>query len=207
MAFSIHLVIYAYLQGLFGALMYCQLHISCALEIAVDMYCVRFFDDRYLPSGIMEWNVLQAMLRRSARTVEMCFLALNTAVLGLLMLTGVQVVDSGLEVVLDPREPGGQIAALWCAWVLPPVGLVFFTVFSAAAVTEKCNRVPSLVNSWHFGESEPDRDRPYIVQHIAQSAAGFYVKGVRLSTVVPMKLTYLFGLLAFTLLSRSILRN
>lgn len=72
-------------------------------------------------------------------------------------------------------------------------------------VTEKCTRVPSLVNSWSFGEETClDAGRQYVVQYIEQSAAGFYVKGVRLRAYMALKISYLFGALLFTLLSSSV---
>merc|ERR1712107_374078 len=93
--------------------------------------------------------------------------------------------------------PGGHCTALWCGWVLPPVSLFLYTLFRAATVTEKCSRVPALLNSWRFGESEVDHGRQHLVQYITHSAAGFYVKGVRLNAYMALKLTYLLMTVMF----------
>ena len=60
---------------------------------------------------------------------------------------------------------------------LPPLLLMVFCLFRAAAVTEKCSRAPALVNSLVVEEDVMDDARQYLVQYIEHSAAGFYIKG------------------------------
>jgi len=69
--------------------------------------------------------------------------------------------------------------------------------------------VPALVNSWMLSEGcrQIDHERQYIVQYISNSAAGFYVKGVRLSTVMALKLTSFLMVTIFTLGAQSILEE
>merc|ERR1719361_3161977 len=99
---------------------------------------------------------------------------------------------------LRPAETGLICTALWCI-------LVLYMVFRAAAVTEKCSRVPALVNSWMMEERPFDEGRQYVVQYITNGAAGFYVKGVRLTAFMATKLAYFFGIIMFTVVSQSIL--
>jgi len=188
------------ISGLLATLTCCQLHVCCCLELMIDKFCIRFLNDDDLPQGICEWNVLQAILRRSAHTIDSSFLALNTSVLATLLLTGVEVLQ-GAGNSLRLTGPGSQCAAFWCGWVLSPVVLVLFTVFRAAQVTEKCSRVPALVNSWTFEDRQIDHGRQYVVQYITHSAAGFYVKGVRLSAYMALKLMYIFGGVLFTMVT------
>lgn len=137
---------------------------------------MRFFDDGDLVTGILEWNILQALLRRAAQVVETCFLSVSTGVLGLVVLSSVQI----FNIFGDANAPGlgglsareGVCLGLWSTWVLPQVVLVFYFVFRAAAITEKCSRVPSLINSSMCQGAEIDHEKQYIVQYISQSAAG-----------------------------------
>merc|ERR1712107_385915 len=71
----------------------------------------------------------------------------------------------------------------------------------AAEVTEKCARVPPLVNSLSFGV-DVDPQRHYLVEYVAYSAAGFYVKEVRLTAAMALKLAYISGLVAFGVLTK-----
>merc|ERR1712034_118767 len=91
--------------------------------------------------------------------------------------------------------------------ILPPMVTCFFAgavLFKAAVVTEKCARVPALVNSvLHQEDSEQlDPKRQYVVQFISQSSAGMDVKGVRITAQTVMKSLYLCGALALAVLSQ-----
>lgn len=198
--------------GILCCAFYCMLHICCGLELAIDHYCIRFFENQNLAKGIVEWNVLQAMLRRAAHTVEGAFVAASTGVLGVVVLTSVEIFNmfndaSGRTWMKGNVAEDGMCMGLWAGWVLPPTALVFYSVFRAAAVTEQANRVPALVNSWMLTGQQIDQDKQYVVQYIIHSAAGFYVKGVRLNATWALKLSYLFGVLLFSLLTQSVLKG
>lgn len=106
-----------------------------------------------------------------------------------------------------PDSQEGVCLGMWSGWLCPPIALTFYFVFRAAAITEKCNRVPALINSWTRMEQLIDHEKQYIVQYIMHSAAGFYVKGVRLNATWALKLLYLFGVLLFSLLTQSVLKS
>jgi len=193
------------------AVFFCKLHVCSALELAIDHYCLRLFESQDAATGTVQWNVLQALLRRAAHTLEGGFLAVSSAMLGVVVLTSAEI----LNVFNDPRRSSFRFStvedtacwSLWAGWVLPPTSLVFFAVFRAAAITEQCSRVPALVNSWMFPGRVMDLEKRYIVEYITHSAAGFYVRGVRLTATWALKLSYLCGVLLFSLLTQSVLKG
>lgn len=197
---------FALVSLLMFALTFCKLHVCCGLEMFVDKFCYRFFEDKDIGKGIDEWNVVQALLRRSAQALEACFLAFGTSVLAVLLLIGMGIFhgDRGFQV----SESNAQCRILWCGWLSPPVMMVIFITFKSASVTEKCRRVPALVNSWTFQNSlKVDQGRQYVVEYIEHSAAGFYIRGMRLSTIMALKLCYLFGFVVFTLIVQALVRG
>jgi len=204
------LVVFILISGLMAAITYTQLHVCCWMELSVDKFCFRFFAEKDIPSGIIEWNVLQAVLRRAADKLDSCFLAIGTSVLATLLLTGLEIMQ-GEQGVFDNSRMERQCFLIFCGWIMPPVLMLLMVFFRAAAVTEKCSRVPALVNSWTFEEdasnSQIDHGRQYAVQYIMHSGAGFYVKGVRLSAFMALKASYLIGVVTFTLVTQSILRK
>jgi len=64
----------------------------------------------------------------------------------------------------------------------------------AASVTEKCSRVPALINSMMAEDGNHiDHERQYLVTYITHSDAGFYVKGSRFTAAMLVKCCYLLG--------------
>jgi hypothetical protein len=188
-----------------AALTFCILHVCCGLGMSVDKFCYRFFEEMDIGKAIDEWNILQAILRRAAATLDDCFLALSTSVMATLLLTGMGLFQGAGS--LHDAEMNVQCAVIWCGWLWPPVIMVLFVMFRLASVTEKCCRVPALVNSWSFEESQIDHGRQYVVEYIEHSAAGFYVKGVRLSGFMAFKLGYVMGVVVFSFLIQSMIRH
>eukprot|EP00811_Abedinium_folium_P031717 NODE_5183_length_1800_cov_3.346683.p1 GENE.NODE_5183_length_1800_cov_3.346683~~NODE_5183_length_1800_cov_3.346683.p1 ORF type:complete len:435 (+),score=53.89 NODE_5183_length_1800_cov_3.346683:84-1307(+) len=191
-----HIYIFGYLIGIVIMICFCFLHIFCGLELAIDMYCARLFETKDFGKGAAEWNILQALLRKSASTIDSCLLAVTTAMVGLLVLAGVE--------ILTGSDDGRVQAPLWWVSCLPMMALTLYTCFRAAAITEKCQRVPALVNSWDFGGEGFEIIRQYTVRYITDSAAGFYVKGVRINALMALKLAYVFGTVMFALLTRTV---
>lgn len=197
------LTVFALAHALTAVLVYCQLHLCCGFGLAVDGFCLRLFKEADLEKGIYEWNILQAMLRRAAGAVDACLLTLGTSVLGVLLLT-LREVLSGSTLSSLSRASGLTCTSLWAGWVLPPAALIFYAVLMGAAVTEKCLRLPSLANSvLTGGDRYVNYERQFFVQYVVQSSAGWYVGGVRVSAMWALKVSYLFVVVAFTLISRS----
>ena len=73
--------------------------------------------------------------------------------------------------------------------------------FTAAEVTERCTRVPSLVNACIFGPGT-DADRHYLVQYIVNSSAGFYMFQVRITSQMTVKFAHFFAVATFAVLTQ-----
>eukprot|EP00811_Abedinium_folium_P007262 NODE_1669_length_2406_cov_30.793769.p1 GENE.NODE_1669_length_2406_cov_30.793769~~NODE_1669_length_2406_cov_30.793769.p1 ORF type:complete len:654 (-),score=70.55 NODE_1669_length_2406_cov_30.793769:265-2226(-) len=194
--YTVHIYIFGVTCGVVAIIFFCILHIFCGLELAIDKCCVRFFEAKDFGKGVAEWNILQAMLRRAASTIDSCVLTVGTAMLGVLLLSGVEMLNGS---VTGPME-----AVHCCVSGLPPMVLAHYTCFRAAAITEKCQRVPALVNSWDFGGESFDLMRQYAVRYVTDSAAGFYVKGVRINAFMALKFAYAFGAIVFALLTKTV---
>jgi hypothetical protein len=206
MAPWLHLACFSVVTGVFIVLTYCQLHTTSALEMMVDDFCLQFFLHKNVEEAIVDWNIVQALLRRSASTLEPCMLASRTFEIVALLLTGLEVYESK-----GPLSKNGRCAVLWGFSVFSPFAISLYAFFSAAVVSEKCSRVPSLVNSMVLGTApDPDTalelDARYfrLVDYLRNSAAGFYLKGVRLTAFMVMKLTYVVGLVTLTLIMHSL---
>eukprot|EP00747_Dinoflagellata_sp_TGD_P023617 gnl/TRDRNA2_/TRDRNA2_129942_c2_seq1.p1 gnl/TRDRNA2_/TRDRNA2_129942_c2~~gnl/TRDRNA2_/TRDRNA2_129942_c2_seq1.p1 ORF type:complete len:513 (-),score=74.71 gnl/TRDRNA2_/TRDRNA2_129942_c2_seq1:84-1457(-) len=192
---------FAHVSGLFIALSYCQLHVMAGLELMVDAFCVDYFVETDFSQCVREWNVLQALLRRCASTMETSFVAVQTSVFAWLLHVAIQLVANGNNFVhtwTSCESWWGVLVAAPVQYVLLGV-LTLVTLFKAALVSEKCARVPALVNSFIKHEKYIDHDRQFVVQYIANSAAGIYVKGVRLTAFMALKVTYILGALGVAL--------
>lgn len=199
----VSLVTFGVANAVLAALIYCHLHVCCGFGLAVDWYCERFFRGCDSSRAISEWNILQALLRRAAHTIENCVLTLGASILSVLLLTGLEF--QKMSNSSSPLQTAGLTCKVsWASWVLPPTALMFFAVFEGAAITEKCSRVSSLVNSWIASDDQQiDHQRHFVVQYIVQSHAGFYIKGTRLRARGVWTLAYIAGGVLFSLLSQS----
>eukprot|EP00929_Paragymnodinium_shiwhaense_P079858 TRINITY_DN41627_c0_g1_i1.p1 TRINITY_DN41627_c0_g1~~TRINITY_DN41627_c0_g1_i1.p1 ORF type:complete len:835 (+),score=123.40 TRINITY_DN41627_c0_g1_i1:86-2590(+) len=188
-------------SGVFAAAVYCQAHVCCCLEHVIDNFCLQFFQcaEPNYTRGVLEWNTLQALLRRAAMTIDNCFVIVQTATLLLTMLALARTVFGESESQLCGAFMGMS--------TIPPLLLSMYLFYRAAIVSDKCSRVPSLVNSITDENDPTDGDRQYMVQYIQQSQAGFYVKGIRLTLVLVVKLSYLIGVVFFTLITRAVSQN
>jgi len=184
-----HVLSFTIFSGVVMSLAFCLLWVSRALQLLVDSFCCRMQQQPNVLEAVRDWNVVQAVLRKASNTVEKCFFVMQTAVLLCVLLS---VVDS-------VQAEGGEnstrpTAAIPGALVALGIGRVFF---AAAAVSDKCSRVPSWVNSLTFGaEVDMDLQRQYVVDYIIHSDAGFYIFEVRLTAALALKVTYLIGVVA-----------
>eukprot|EP00929_Paragymnodinium_shiwhaense_P093070 TRINITY_DN53122_c0_g3_i1.p1 TRINITY_DN53122_c0_g3~~TRINITY_DN53122_c0_g3_i1.p1 ORF type:complete len:1668 (+),score=329.56 TRINITY_DN53122_c0_g3_i1:387-5006(+) len=189
------LSVYSCTIALYGAIVFSILHISCGLEHMVDSFCIRFFDDPDWSRGITEWNTMQAIIRSSGRTVDLCFLALQTSVVAGIFLTG-----AGL--LVTSSDDARSLTLRFASW-LPPTLLALFSLFRAASVTEKCLRSPALVNSLiEDSDDTINTERQYMVHFMEHSAAGFYIQGVRLTSAMGLKYTYVLTIVCFSLFAQ-----
>jgi len=175
------------------------------LEIMVDQFCIKFFEDPEVARGLVEWNLVQAILRRVATALDTCFLATQA------MAQVAFVVSATYTVMADRLHNTSQMVDYSqdchighrAVALLPSVLLAFgaWTLFFfGAAVTEKCSRVPAMINTMTFDDCQ----RQSMVQYVMNSAAGLYIKEVRLTASVVMKLSYVTGLWVLAVLTEFI---
>lgn len=168
------------------------LYIARFLSSMIDTFCCRFVELPDFTEAVTEWNVLQAVIRKSCETIQYCFFALQTTTTVAALLN---VVDITEQASADP---------VFFLELLPGTLIVLLVIrmfFCAGAVTDKCARVPSLVNSLSFG-TDLDRDRLYVVEYIAHSQAGFYIFEVRLTSATVLKIFYFSCVVALALATR-----
>mmetsp|Transcript_111919 Transcript_111919/g.311544 ORF Transcript_111919/g.311544 Transcript_111919/m.311544 type:complete len:1035 (-) Transcript_111919:79-3183(-) len=188
----ISITVFAFSSGLFLALISCVLHVITLLPMMVDAYCFYFVRRPFLEDNVRDWGLLQAVLRRCSGAVERCFLVLQTTAFTAVLL--------GVTAMALSNGNHGEHAWLLVAVVLlATVDLRLF--FKAAEVTEKCSRVPSLINAQAFGK-DVDFERHFLVEYVSYSDAGFYVQDTRLTTAMAIKLTYICGLAAFGVVTK-----
>jgi hypothetical protein len=181
----------------------CLLYACRAFTRTIDVYCFETAGHDRIENAVREWNVLQAVLRKGSTAFELSILVLQATVITALLLCIFGVA----------REEQPPLALI-------PVGLISAHVMAAllcaASVTDKCARVPPLINSVGDDSEECDEEllpdqaiehsnlqlsRQYAVQYIINSAAGFYVFDVRLTSAMVVKVMYVSGALVFALVT------
>jgi len=181
-----------------AAVCFCQLHICCGLELAIDSFGLRLFRDMDMEKALEDWNLVQATLRQASGKISSSLSFLGIACFGSLLFLAEQLLNEP-ELLQNLLQ-----TALWMSWLYPPILLFAYTMMRAAAVTEKASRVAPLVNSWKFESKKDsmDENRQYVVQYIIQSEAGFYMKGVRLTAGTVQKMSYYFAAATFSIFAR-----
>mmetsp|Transcript_48612 Transcript_48612/g.114082 ORF Transcript_48612/g.114082 Transcript_48612/m.114082 type:complete len:752 (+) Transcript_48612:37-2292(+) len=185
---------------------YCQLHVCCGLELAIDSFGLRLFRDMNMEKALEEWNLVQATLRQTSGKISGSLFILGATSFATLMFLAEQLLNNAD--LLRNLSTNLVDTCLWLGWLYPPILLFVYSMFRAAAVSEKASRVAPLVNSWKFdpedlGDAQwMDADRQYVVQYIIQSEAGFYMKGVRLTAGSVQKMSYYMAAFTFSLFAR-----
>jgi hypothetical protein len=193
------MVTFALVAGFFSMQIYFVLHICCFLELMVDAFCVRLFTEGSFSKGIYAWNAVQAILRRSAGVVEVCFFILQASiVMGLGLISA--------EIIMAEWDGDTELSLIgivrFLGW-LPMAFLMLYCLFKAAEVTGKCRKLPTLVNSLiRTPEETINLERQYMVDFIVQSEAGFYVFGMRLTVFMVFKCSYVLVLVSFSVVSQ-----
>jgi len=159
------------------------LRLCRGLTCVVDAVCQSFADELDCQEAVREWNLLQAVLRTACRSVAHCFFVLQATAICILLLGAVELT----------RGKGRAIALLPGVLVALGVSRIFM---QAAMVTDKCARVPPLVNSLEAAQGL-DWNRMYVVEYVAHSQAGFYIYEVRVTSAMVLKTFYLSSVFAF----------
>jgi len=170
-----------------------MLHICRALFSLIDNFCVAVHDWALeeLDWTVATWNVLQAMLRKASGTLQSCLFVLQAVAVSTFFLLGVDLRRNLLD------DDGGS----WRTYIAVAPGFLIILEIGrvlqcAAAVTDKCTQLPSLINT--LGETL-DPKRQAVVQYVAVSAAGFHVNEVRVDSALLVKCVYLCCVATFAI--------
>eukprot|EP00812_Abedinium_dasypus_P016114 NODE_980_length_1281_cov_650.845840.p1 GENE.NODE_980_length_1281_cov_650.845840~~NODE_980_length_1281_cov_650.845840.p1 ORF type:complete len:333 (-),score=118.65 NODE_980_length_1281_cov_650.845840:268-1128(-) len=182
---------FSMVSGLFAAVAFYHLHNCVGLELMIDQFSLRFVNagDEIAESTAM-WSLTHVLLRRTAHSLEDSILALQTSVLPAVVLAGVHLLKSQ-SLTCDSCIQG-------IFTVAPAVALVLHTLFRVAAVTEKCIHMPAFMTSWICCDGALAQKHHHFIQCLLNSSAGFYIKGLRLTTFMVLKLTYFLCALSFS---------
>jgi len=180
---------FAVSSGILLGLAYCSLHVCSSLGCLVDVFCSGVSDHARIIEAVHEWNVLQAVLRSGSGAVELCIFVLQTTALSVLLL-------GALDFVQGP--PHEQPTLVPAAMVLAYTAQVFVR---ATAVTDKCARVPPLVNSL-ASENLMDLERQYVVQYVLHSDAGFHMFHIKVTFAMVLKVMYVSVAVVFTVVTK-----
>jgi len=169
------------------------LYVLRMLVVTVDVFCFKSVLDPNIPRATESWNILQALLRKASTVVE----------LGLLVLL-VMTASTVPAFILDHVALGSfsKTLRLQLPHILVVCG-VLHAFMIAAAVTDKCMRVPALINSLSFGPGK-ERQRQHLVEYILYSAAGFYICDVRLTIGMVTKFIYVWFVILFAFVGREL---
>lgn len=186
---------------IFTMLCYCIVHFSVPLGVMVDRFCVDFRAFCDVDKSVRDWNVLQAMMRKTANCLDTCLVCLQTSILVALLLTGAALIFDG---ALEAADCGKNFLILSIARVLIRSMMVGLCSMEAASVSQKCRRAPPLINSFMFQDRPVlDPERSYMVTYMLNSEAGFYIKGIRFTFLEVIKAAYLLGVVAFWIINQN----
>ena len=177
---------------------YCVLHVTAGLELAVDSFALRFFSTGDMEAAVMSWNIVQATLRQTSCKLSDFLVLLASSCMGALIIFAYHVAS----LTLSGESMSVENIIKWLGWLYSPLILFLYVLSTSAAVTEKVDRLAPLVNSWSFdGRETLDESRQYVVSYILHSHAGFYARGIRITSANVQKLVYYFAAGSFGLLT------
>lgn len=184
----LHIASYAVTSSVLTSLTFCMVYVSRALTVMVDLFCCRVVDRPDISDVVNDWNILQALLRKASITIELCFVALQAGAAFALPLLIADFWTLGSQAQAVPALIPGGILSLG----------VLRMFFLAASITDKCLRIPSLINSLSFGPGTA-RVKQHTVEYIVNSAAGFYVCDIRFTTATAFHFVYGWSVVAFAI--------
>lgn len=173
------------------SLCYAMAHACRSLSVMIDEFCCDVVNKKRPREVAHLWNLTQAVLRKASTSVETCVLALCAVMAFTVPMLLMDVSLWGARIASNPSFVAGLLIVCGILYVL----------VVAATISEKCARVPSLVNAVSFG-SGTDRARQRTVDYITSSAAGFYIFGLRLTMGMVLKLMYVWCIVAFYVMPR-----
>jgi len=191
---SVCIALVSWLQaGFYLAIIHFAFQLVLFLQLMLDGFSVKFYTSLDMTTGAASWNIVQSILRRVSTTIETSFLAVQTSAFVAFLCITAQM----LRIIMT--QTGDELYKSWTCTLLDIPTLIMalsaLVLFAdAAAVSEKCTRVPPVVNSLLVDPGSAVTSRHHsFVSFISNSDAGFYVKGNRLNSMVLMNYCYLCG--------------
>jgi len=172
---------------------YGMAHVCGTLTVMIDWCCCDIVDNMLVSDVAHDWNLMQAVVRKASSAIEKCLFAQ-----GIVMAVAVPM--ALVDVVGDGMSRASAIASLPALTV---VGAVLYLLLVAATISDKCARVPALINAVNFGQ-DTNAKRQEVVHYIISSAAGFYVFGIRLTVAMVLKFAYGWCVIAVGVVTRVI---
>ena len=193
---SLRIVSFAVSSLVVSGISYCILYFCRGMLCSVENYCATILQDEEdtYELGVQRWNVVQAILRKIAASIhrKLCILQITVFLLSM-----------SFAITFYQRTQGEPVQA----YRILPAAIVVLGIlrifFKAAEVTSECIRVPSLINAVVL-RTHIDEHRQYLVQYILQSAAGFYMFNVRVTSQMTMKIVYVLAVVICTILQQTL---
>lgn len=190
-------------SGLILSVAYVQSGFISGLDAAIDCWCNHMLTSPDFEFGVQSWANMEAMLKSVARELGKIFVLIHTfSSVGLIYLlaNSITYLFRMDELLVVPTVAEG-LASLPLFFLF---SLSMWLFGTAAALTEKCNMIPSFVNKISSQETM-SQDKSFLVNFIQNSNAGFFVGNVKLTQETFVKqLILVCGLLSglFGTLSR-----
>ncbi|CAE6910201.1 unnamed protein product [Symbiodinium sp. CCMP2592] len=170
---------------------YIHSQLLIGLDLILDFWVSDVVTNADFSEGVRSWNSMQALLKSAGRELGNSFLALQVAGgLGLMIWLG-----DGIT-FLWRRDLQALPLSMEILSAMPLVLLFLLTTrlcAHGAALTEKCRAIPAMVNQ--IPGQSIDMHRQYLVRFIADSAAGFIIRGVTLTQAIFLRQVYFLGTL------------
>eukprot|EP00930_Biecheleria_cincta_P023927 TRINITY_DN17203_c0_g1_i6.p1 TRINITY_DN17203_c0_g1~~TRINITY_DN17203_c0_g1_i6.p1 ORF type:complete len:638 (+),score=76.35 TRINITY_DN17203_c0_g1_i6:55-1968(+) len=180
-----------------------QAHMLIGLDLFIDRWCADLLDDADFEDGVSSWNTVQAFIRRVGNAIDN---SLSAVLMGAFLGCGTVAVRA-IAFGMQPNLSWSLLVEMCSSLpMLLLVVLAGMALLQSSGITEKCAILPSLINqiNSHDESSIMDLERQYLVCYLTDSPAGIYVKGVKLTMTIVVKIVHSFGVGLFAVLGLAV---
>jgi len=149
-------------------------------SFGLDAFALVVVDASGLEGLVEGFNLLNAVMRRVAYSVQFSLTVFSTTIFFMILTTLLNIFN------IDTPMSEAIISYVWAGAIFL-VGLG--TLIAIAMVNTKCLRLPALVHSLSFG-SEINHDKWCVAAHIRGCDAGFFVYNMPVTIAAVFKFTY-----------------
>eukprot|EP00930_Biecheleria_cincta_P071426 TRINITY_DN5893_c0_g2_i2.p1 TRINITY_DN5893_c0_g2~~TRINITY_DN5893_c0_g2_i2.p1 ORF type:complete len:622 (-),score=84.70 TRINITY_DN5893_c0_g2_i2:92-1957(-) len=178
-----------------------QCHIISGLNVFIDEWSCDLCDQRDFSQGVLTWNTVQALIRRGGSSIENAFATIQICALAGSIVVAMKMITLASDPALRMESLATLAGITELTTSLPLLmlaALAGLLLLQCAGITEKCAILPPIANQIMTGAI--DAGRQYLVQFLNDSAAGIYVKGVKLDMLMVVNIGY-FLCVAFSALA------